>query len=62
MAETTAVHVDMHLSHAGGNVQKEVENLRVWHADTVNELDKTRKLLQMQHTINKDYKAEVRPN
>lgn len=31
----------------------------MWHADTINELEKTRKLLQMQHTINKDYKAEV---
>ena len=41
---------------------KEVEDLRVWHADTVNELEKTRKLLQMQHTINKDYKAEVGGN
>lgn len=38
---------------------KEVQDLRVWHADTVNELEKTRKLLQMQHTINKDYKTEV---
>lgn len=39
--------------------QKELLDLRVWHADTANELEKTRKLLQMQHTINKDYKKEV---
>ena len=40
--------------------QQEVQELQAWHADTVNELDKTRKLLQIQHSINKDYKSEVR--
>ncbi len=39
--------------------EEELQEVRAWHADTVNELEKTRKLLQMQHTINKDYKAEV---
>ena len=41
--------------------EEELQEMRAWHADTVNELEKTRKLLQMQHTINKDYKAEVSP-
>ncbi len=38
---------------------QELSELKVWHADTINELEKTRKLLQMQHVISKDYKAEV---
>jgi len=33
--------------------------MRAWHADTINELEKTRKLLQVQHTINKDYKSQA---
>ena len=37
----------------------EIQELRASHADTINELEKTRKLLQMQHTINKEYKKEV---
>lgn len=43
-----------------GEHEEELQEVRAWHADTVNELEKTRKLLQMQHTINKDYKSEVR--
>lgn len=38
---------------------RELQELRVAHADTINELEKTRKLLQLQHNINKDYKKEV---
>lgn len=37
----------------------EIQELRASHADTINELEKTRKLLQLQHTINKEYKKEV---
>ncbi len=39
--------------------QQEVSELRASLADTINELEKTRQLLQMQHTINKEYKSEV---
>ena len=39
---------------------RELEDLRLAHADTINELEKTRKLLQLQHNINKDYKKEVK--
>ena len=45
--------------HTGGGDSKEVQDLRMWHADTINELEKTRKLLQLQHNINKDYQSEV---
>ena len=38
---------------------RELEDLRLAHADTINELEKMRKLLQLQHNINKDYKKEV---
>ena len=41
---------------------RELEDLRLAHADTINELEKTRKLLQLQHNINKDYKKEVKFN
>ena len=37
----------------------ELQELRSSHADTISELEKTRKLLALQHTINKDYKKEV---
>ena len=37
----------------------ELENLQLAHADAINELEKTRKLLQLQHDINKDYKKDV---
>lgn len=39
---------------------REIEELRLAHTDTINELEKTRKLLQLQHSINADYKNEVR--
>jgi len=42
-----------------GECEEELQEVRAWHAETVNELEKTRKLLQMQHTINKNYKSEV---
>ena len=38
---------------------RELEDLQLAHADTINELEKMRKLLQLQHNINKDYKKEV---
>ena len=41
---------------------RELEDLRLAHADTINELEKTRKLLQLQYNINKDYKKEVKFN
>lgn len=36
-----------------------LEEQRLAHADTISELEKTRKLLQIQHSINNDYKKEV---
>ncbi len=57
-----------HGKAAGGGVvsflpedkgQQGVSELRASLADTINELEKTRQLLQMQHTINKEYKSEV---
>lgn len=33
--------------------------LQASHADTINELEKTRNMLIIQHKINKDYKTEV---
>lgn len=34
--------------------------LQASHADTINELEKTRNMLIIQHKINKDYQTEVR--
>jgi len=34
--------------------------LQAQHAETIQELDKTREMLLMQHKINKDYQIEVR--
>ena len=36
-----------------------VRELQAEHADTINELDKTRNMLVIQHKINKDYQTEV---
>jgi protein fantom len=41
------------------DLQRLVAELRASHADTIGELDKTRKLLSMQHKLNKEYQAEV---
>jgi len=40
-------------------LQKENQQLQAAHADTINELEKTRSMLLIQHNINKDYQKEV---
>ncbi len=37
-----------------------IRELRAEHADTINELEKTRNMLIVQHKINKEYQTEVR--
>lgn len=39
--------------------EKLVRELQAEHADTINELEKTRNMLIVQHKINKDYQMEV---
>ncbi|XP_073515481.1 protein fantom [Phyllobates terribilis] len=41
------------------DLEKSLRNLQANHAETVQELEKTRNMLIMQHKINKDYQAEV---
>ena len=36
-----------------------MQELQAEHADTINELEKTRNMLIIQHKINKDYQNEV---
>jgi len=50
---TFSFNVDLH---------KEIQQLQAAHADTINELEKTRSMLIIQHKINKDYQKEVRSN
>lgn len=40
-------------------MRKEIQELQASHADTINELEKTRSMLLIQHNINKDYQKEV---
>eukprot|EP01135_Chromosphaera_perkinsii_P002260 Nk52_evm46s221 gene=Nk52_evmTU46s221 len=40
-------------------VERELHEMRTAHAETVMELEKTRKLLSIQYGINKDYKSEI---
>ena len=56
-----AIYSPFHLSSTPSAVDyhHELQELRSSHADTISELEKTRKLLALQHTINKDYKKEV---
>ena len=39
--------------------EKLIKELQAEHADTINELEKTRNMLIVQHKINKDYQIEV---
>lgn len=41
------------------DTQKHIQELQASHADTINELEKTRNMLVLQHKINKDYQMEV---
>lgn len=41
------------------DLQKSLEELNAQHADTINELEKTRNMLIVQHKINKDYQQEA---
>lgn len=42
-----------------GLLRKEIQELQVAHADTISELEKTRKLLSLQHSVNKGCAQEV---
>ena len=46
-------------SCGSGKCTREVQELRTAHAETISELDKTRKLLTLQNTISRDCKREV---
>ncbi|KAJ7360419.1 Protein fantom [Desmophyllum pertusum] len=41
------------------DLKRQVQELHASHADTINELEKTRNMLIIQHKINKDYQTEV---
>ena len=41
------------------DAQKRIQDMQISHADTINELEKTRNMLVLQHKINKDYQTEV---
>lgn len=41
------------------DAKKHIQELQISHADTINELEKTRNMLVLQHKINKDYQTEV---
>lgn len=41
------------------DVRKQMQELQAAHAETINELEKTRSMLLLQHNINKDYQKEV---
>uniref|UniRef100_A0A8C5W9A7 RPGRIP1 like n=1 Tax=Leptobrachium leishanense TaxID=445787 RepID=A0A8C5W9A7_9ANUR len=43
----------------GNDLEKAMRELQASHAETVQELEKTRNMLIMQHKINKDYQVEV---
>ena len=40
-------------------MKRQVQELQAAHVDTINELEKTRNMLIIQHKINKDYQTEV---
>jgi hypothetical protein len=42
------------------DAQKRIQELQISHADTINELEKTRNMLVLQHKINIDYQTEVK--
>ncbi|XP_067292112.1 protein fantom isoform X2 [Pseudorasbora parva] len=42
-----------------GDVERSLRELQATHAETIQELQKTRNMLILQHKINKDYQAEV---
>jgi len=48
--------VDEEMNH---DLRKQLLELQTAHADTINELDKTRNMLLMQNKINRDYQTEV---
>lgn len=48
----------LYFSRQGSNA-REIQELRVAHAETQCQLDKTRRLLSIQNTISKDCKKEV---
>ena len=41
------------------DLEKVIRELQAEHAETINELEKTRNMLIVQHKINKDYQMEV---
>ena len=52
-------HVTIVTSNSISDLKRQVAELQASHADTINELEKTRNMLIIQHKINKDYQTEV---
>ena len=52
-------HVTIVTSNSISDLKRQVAELQASHADTINELEKTRNMLIIQHKINKDYQSEV---
>lgn len=47
-------------SEAKVDLERSMKELQATHAETVEELEKTRNMLFMQHKINKDYQVKIR--
>ena len=52
-------HVTIVPGNSVSDLKRQVAELQASHADTINELEKTRNMLIIQHKINKDYQSEV---
>ena len=52
-------HVTIVTGNSISDLKRQVAELQASHADTINELEKTRNMLIIQHKINKDYQSEV---
>ena len=52
-------HVTLVRGNSISDLKRQVGELQASHADTINELEKTRNMLIIQHKINKDYQTEV---
>ena len=52
-------HVTIVTGNSVSDLKRQFGELQASHADTINELEKTRNMLIIQHKINKDYQTEV---
>ena len=59
MAHKILVMIYDLLSVFFSDLKYQMQELQAEHADTINELEKTRNMLIIQHKINKDYQNEV---